>query len=73
MDLAIILMLAFISIQLSIVIALLTDRKEKTDYISKEDAIDCVLSQYCASSDETEEALGDAIDAIKALPAERRY
>lgn len=39
------------------------------EYISKEGAIDCVLSQYCASSDETEEALGDAIDAIKAYPA----
>lgn len=39
------------------------------DYIKREDAIDCVLNQYCASSDETEEALGDAIDAIKALPA----
>lgn len=39
------------------------------DYIKREDAIDCVLSQYCASSDETEEALGNAVDAIKALPA----
>ena len=39
------------------------------DYISREDAIDCVLSQYCASSDETEKALGDAIEEIKALPA----
>ena len=39
------------------------------DYISKEDAIDCVLSQYCASSDETEEALGDAIEEIKKRPA----
>ena len=46
-------------------------------YISKEDAIDCVLSQYCASSDETEEALGNAIEEIKKRPAadvvERKY
>lgn len=35
------------------------------DYISREDAIDCVLNQYCASSDETEKALGDAIEEIK--------
>ena len=39
------------------------------EYISKEDAIDCVLSQYCASSDETEEALGNAIEEIKKRPA----
>ena len=39
------------------------------DYISKTDAIDCVLSQYCASSDETEEALGAAIEEIKKRPA----
>lgn len=39
------------------------------DYISKEDAIDCVISQYCASSDETEEALGNAIEEIKKRPA----
>ena len=38
------------------------------DYISKTDAIDCVLSQYCASSDETEEALGNAIEEIKKRP-----
>lgn len=39
------------------------------DYISKGDAIDCVLCQYCASSDETEEALGNAIEEIKKRPA----
>lgn len=39
------------------------------DYIEREAAIDCVLSQYCASSDETEEALGDAIEEIKKRPA----
>lgn len=39
------------------------------DYISKDDAIDCVLSQYCASSDETEKALGNAIEEIKKRPA----
>ena len=45
-------------------------RKEGVmDYISREDAIDCVLGQYCASSDETEEALGNAIEEIKKRPA----
>lgn len=39
------------------------------DYISRDDAIDCVLGQYCASSDETEEALGNAIEEIKKRPA----
>ena len=40
-----------------------------SDYIDREAAIECVIHQYCASSDETENALGEAIEEIKALPS----
>lgn len=38
------------------------------DYIKRSDALDAVFHQYCASSDETEEALGNAIEEIRAIP-----
>ena len=38
-----------------------------TDYIDREAAKECVIHQYCASSDETENALGEAIEEIQAL------
>ena len=39
------------------------------EYIERGDAIDAVMKQYCASSDETEFALGNAAKEIKAIPA----
>lgn len=40
----------------------------REEYISKSDVIDIVCGQYCASSDETENALGEIIDAVKEHP-----
>ena len=37
------------------------------EYIKRSDALDAVFHQYCASSDETEEALGNAIEEIRAI------
>lgn len=39
------------------------------DYISREAAIDAIFGQFCASSDETETALNNAIEEIKSIPA----
>ena len=40
------------------------------EYIKRESAFDAICAQYCASSDETEAALGDAMEMIRNTPAE---
>ena len=42
---------------------------EIDEYISREAALDAVFGQFCASSDEAEEALNTAIEEIKAISA----
>lgn len=44
------------------------DSETKIEYISKDDVFDIVMSMYCASSDETEEVLGNIIEAIRKHP-----
>lgn len=39
------------------------------EYIEREAAFDAVFGQFCASSDETEQALNAAIEEIKTIPA----
>lgn len=39
------------------------------EYIKREAAFDAVFGQFCASSDETEQALNAAIEEIKMIPA----
>ena len=39
------------------------------EYIKREDAFDAIMAQFCASSDETEFALNNAIDAVREIPA----
>ena len=39
------------------------------EYIKRGDAFDAVMGQFCASSDETEEALNGAIEDIRKIPA----
>lgn len=41
----------------------------ENDYIPRVAAFDAIFSQFCASSDETETALNNAIEEIKSIPA----
>lgn len=42
---------------------------DKKKYIEQGAALDAVFGQFCASSDETEQALNAAIEEIRAIPA----
>lgn len=39
------------------------------EYIEREAVFDVLFGQYCASCDETEQALNTAIEEVKAIPA----
>ena len=38
------------------------------DYIKRDDVIDVIMSQFCASSDETEAVLNNTVKEVKEIP-----